>query len=76
MKKVKINNKIKGDQVPLYGPKGQLIGIIKGELAFNNVRLQIKRNKLEGYYIVWKGIIHRISSGGSVSNWPSDLFIT
>lgn len=42
METIKINNNIKEDEVPLYNPQGKLIGIIKNELAFNDVRIQIK----------------------------------
>lgn len=58
MKEVKINNNIQEDHVPLYNPEGKLVGIIKNELAFNDVRLQIQRKKLEGYYFVYKGRTH------------------
>lgn len=35
---------------PLFNPEGCWIGDITSELQLNDVRLQIKKAKLEGYY--------------------------
>lgn len=76
MRKVVIHNRINQDQVPLYNPKGQLVGIIKNDLALNDVLLQIKRNKLRGYYIVWEGKDYLISETGRIPYFPNNLFAT
>lgn len=76
MEKIKINNNIQEEHVPLYNPKGELVGIIKNELAFNDVRLQIQRKKLEGYYFVYKGRTHQIPINGHVDPWPDNLYET
>lgn len=64
METIKINNNIKEDEVPLYNPQGKLIGIIKNELAFNDIRIQIYKNKLEGYYIIWKDRVYKFNKYG------------
>jgi hypothetical protein len=76
MEKIKINNHIKEDHVPLYNPEGKLIGIIKNELAFNDVRIQIIKNKLRGYYIIHKDHKCRIGTNGELDFWPDDLYTT
>lgn len=76
MEEIKINNNIKEDHVPLYNPEGKLVGIIKNELAFNDVRIQISENKLKGYYIVYKGQVCQIDIHGGLDPWPDDLYNT
>lgn len=76
METIKINNNIKEDEVPLYNPQGKLIGIIKNELAFNDVRIQIYKNKLEGYYIIWKDRVYKFNKYGWLFDWPDDLYQT
>lgn len=76
MEKVKINNYIKEDHVPLYSPEDKLIGIIENELAFNDVRIQIIKNKLSGYYITYKGQKYLIGTNGELDTWPDDLYTT
>lgn len=76
MEIIKINNNIKEDKVPLYNPQGKLIGIIKNELAFNDVRIQIYKNKLEGYYIIWKDRVYKFNKYGYLLDWPHDLYQT
>lgn len=76
MEEIKINNNIKEDHVPLYNSEGKLVGIIKNELAFNDVRLQICRKKLEGYYFVYKGRIYQLPINGHVDPWPDNLYET
>lgn len=76
MEEIKINNNIKEDHVSLYNPKGKLIGIIKNELAFNDVRIQIKNKKIKGYYIVWEGQSYQINSNGKLDNFPFELYRT
>lgn len=76
MKEIKINNNIQEDHVPLYNSEGKLVGIIKNELAFNDVRIQIGENKLRGYYIVYKGQVCRIGVNGDLDPWPNNLYNT
>ena len=76
METIKINNNIKEDEVPLYNPQGKLIGIIKNELAFNDVRIQIYKNKLEGYHIIWKDRVYKFNKYGRLFDWPDDLYQT
>ncbi len=47
----------------LYAPDGTHIGHIPNQYTFNDVRIQIKKNKLSGYYVLWvnkEGIAEKI----------------
>lgn len=68
-------NEIKEEKVYLYNPNDDLIGIITSELQFNDVRLQIVQQKLEGYYIVWNDQKYEINKiGHLIPNWPKGLY--
>jgi len=41
-------------KIELYNPDNELIGLITSELQLNDVRLQIKRQKLQDYVLVYK----------------------
>lgn len=76
---IKINNKIKEEGCLLYGPEGDnegsvLIGEIKNELAFLDVRGQIAEQKLAGYFIVFQGERYYIDETGRLPDYPEDLF--
>jgi hypothetical protein len=75
---VKIN-KIEDTTAHLFLNK-VLIGLIETELQLHDVRLQIARQKLDGYYIFFDvdGITHKISikPDGSLSHWPTGFFDT
>jgi hypothetical protein len=57
----------------LYCSDGILIGRINTVIEFSGVRVQIREQKLEGYYIVFKGERIMINGQGKL-NWPRDLF--
>lgn len=71
---VTINNDIQEESCFLYGPDNELIGEIKNDLAFLDVRCQIKRQKLNGYSILFKNQYYIINQNGNVLNYPIDLF--
>lgn len=41
---------------------------------FNEVRIQIKNNKLTGYYVCFDSKFYPIDTNGRVKDWPSDMF--
>lgn len=75
---VYINNDIKEDSCLLYktieGEGSFLVGVIKNELAFLDVRVQIAEQKLSGYYILFKGGRYYINDDGRLPDYPNDLF--
>lgn len=72
---ITINNKITEESCFLYGPDNVLIGEIKNDLAFLDVRCQVQDKKLKGYYIVFKNTRHNIDENGRVLNYPQTLFV-
>ena len=58
----------------LYSPQNKLIGTIKNQLQFNDIRLQIASQKLEGYYIMFKGFKIKINSVGKCIPYYDRLF--
>jgi hypothetical protein len=73
---VKINRNLKETECSLYGPDGSFIGIIDSEIILNDVRLQIKRQQLEGYYIIFENNKITIHLNGKLNHWPNGFFRT
>jgi hypothetical protein len=76
---ITINNNITEESCLLYGPEGNqdssvLIGEIKNDLAFLDVRVQIAEKKLAGYFIVFQGERYYIDEDGRLPDYPNDLF--
>jgi hypothetical protein len=75
---VKIN-KIKDSKAYLFYNSTE-IGLISNQLELNDVRLQIAKQKLSGYYIIFanhEGLQEiAIRPDGSLSHWPSGFFDT
>lgn len=63
MTKIKIKKKYLPKQVKIYGPDDKLIGLAY-ENQFRDVQVQIHKNKLEGYYVVWYKKKYPINSNG------------
>ena len=73
MAQININNSI-DPEVMLYGPDDKAIGLICNTAALDNVRVQICRQHLTGYYFVYNGEKIRIDGNGNVENWPDGCF--
>jgi len=63
----------------LYSPDGKLQGDIINEYQLNDVRLQIAKLDLSGYYVIWKKseleeIKIEITNEGEISNFPVGLW--
>jgi|SanBayMetagenome_1026888.scaffolds.fasta_scaffold12754_3 hypothetical protein len=75
---VKIN-KIKDSKAYLFYNSTE-IGLISNQLELDDVRLQIAKQKLSGYYIIFanhEGLQEiAIRPDGSLSHWPSGFFDT
>lgn len=66
-------NRYPEQTVPLYNSEEQLIGYVNYN-EFNDVRVQIYNQHLEGYYVVYNGIKLPIDSKGRLEDWPDGLF--
>lgn len=67
---------VEDDTAELFGPGDTLIGTIDTNLQLLDIRVQIKEQKLSGYYIIWRNNRLDIDKYGSVSNWPVGFFDT
>jgi len=52
MDRVKIN-KFEEPQCTLYNPNGEVVGKITSLLQLTDIRLQIREQNLDGYYVKW-----------------------
>lgn len=62
------------ERVDLYGPDDNMMGTLFNEYELNHVRIQVVKNKLEGYYIKWKEYKINILLDGELSEWPDGLY--
>ena len=67
-------NTIEETTAELFGPDDKHIGHITGVLQLNDIRIQVKKGSLEGYYIVWKDTILYIDIHGKLDEWPDGFF--
>lgn len=71
---IKIRNVKERIEVNLFDERSIYLGTLRTELQFLDVRLQIKEQKLEGYYFMWKNIKIPIESNGVILDWPDGFF--
>lgn len=72
IKKNKITEKI----CELRNPNNESMWIVESQLEFNDIRIQIKEQKLVGYSILFEGKKYLIDSDGRLPIWPKGLFDT
>jgi hypothetical protein len=60
-------------QLKLYGPDG-FIGLVNNRVESLQVRLDIAKEKLDGYYFMYGDIKITIDNDGLVDNWPTKLY--
>ena len=70
---VKIND-IKETTATLINPEGIVVGEIKSQLQLDDIRIQIKKQKLSGYTIKWIDYIIEIFDTGGLSELPFGFF--
>lgn len=66
-------NRITPQTVEVFTPKGRSMGFVN-EYEFNDLRVQIAENKLEGYYVMYNNIKHPIDKNGRIEDWSQGLF--
>lgn len=59
--------------VLLFAPDGDFKGVVN-EYEFHDIRVQIKENQAEGYYVVYKDTKVMIDKNGRIKNWPNGMF--
>lgn len=67
MKKKIIVNDIQEDYVTILDPKGNEVVTTNNELVYNDIRIQIARNNLNGYKVKYKDKIYEIDHYGYVN---------
>ena len=70
---IKINH-IPPQTVCLYHECDGLVGVDLNEHELNDIRIQIKEGKLEGFFVMFGGEKITINSMGQLSNWPDGFF--
>lgn len=65
---------IQNPTVKIFNPNGTLLCETNNELVFNDIRIQIKDQKLSGYYIEINDEKSKIENDGMLTDWPRDLF--
>lgn len=65
---------IQNKTVKVYTPSDELLVETNSELIFNDIRLQIAEQNLEGYYIEFEDEKINILSNGKMERWPDGLF--
>lgn len=59
--------------VEVFTPKGRSLGLVN-EFEFNDLRIQISKNRIEGYYLMYNDKKHNITVDGKLDEWSSGLF--
>ena len=75
------------DYCQLFNPQDEMVGEIDTYVSLNHVRIQIKAQQLEGWYLLWPGpdflrssdqsdnlVRIDINSKGELSPWPNGFF--
>ena len=66
--------KIQEPTVILFNPNNVIVGCIHSQISFDDVRLQIAKQQLEGYSIEYQGKRIKIDRYGNLENWPNGLY--
>lgn len=64
MKMKIIVNDVQNDYVTIIDPEGNEVVTTNNELVYNDIRLQIARNSLEGYKLKYKDKLYEIDAYG------------
>ncbi len=67
-------NKIEPQIVEIWNSNGFFARV--NEYEFNDIRIQIKKEQAEGFYVLFENEKCFIHSNGGLGNWPLGLFRT
>ena len=77
MKPITINNHIGDFEALLYDESNHLVGRITTLIGLDDVRRQIRKNQLKGYYLMLirdtENMGIPIDENGHLSTWPKEL---
>lgn len=68
-------NKIKPFKCKAYSPEGKYLGLLN-EYEFNDLRIQIRKEKIIGYYMKFNNTIIPINEFGKPKEWPVGFYDT
>ena len=66
-------NRITPQVVELFNPNDESMGFIN-LFEFNDIRIQIKKQSVEGYYCLFQNIKCEIDKNGKLKRWPNGFF--
>lgn len=66
--------RISAERCDLYNSKNEVLGTIYNEYELNDIRIQIAKDKLEGYYVKWKNQVIPIEKDGKILTWPAGFY--
>jgi hypothetical protein len=66
--------RISAERCDLYNSKNEMLGTLYNEYELNHVRIQIAKDRLEGYYVKWKNQDIPIESDGKIISWPEGFY--
>lgn len=72
MEKIKVN-KITPQTVECFDPNNNSLGFLN-EYEFHDLRVQIKREKVKGYYCIFDNRELFIDINGRIAFWPEGFF--
>jgi predicted ATPase len=58
----------------LYDKDDKLVGEITSLLQLDDIRIQIKKEKVSGYYVIWNNLKIRIDKFGYLEDWPRGFY--
>lgn len=58
----------------LYDKDDKLVGEITSLLQLDDIRIQIKKEKVSGYYVIWNDQKIRIDKFGYLEDWPRGFY--
>jgi len=75
MDKIKLNE-ITETVCKLYNKSGEYVCTIESHLELNDIRIQIMKAKVDGYYIIWERFLLYIDKSGKLDEWPKGFYDT
>jgi predicted ATPase len=61
-------------KVDLYSPAGELIATLNNDIEVNHIQVQIAKENVSGYYLMWKDIKISINKQGELDKWPAGMY--
>ena len=62
------------EKVSLYDSNDTCIGILNNDIELAHVQVQIAKDSLVGYYILWNDVKISLNSNGELEDWPKGMY--